>query len=197
MCKSLDSARHEHMAAPGFWPMRLMLPGFTPRARPCLSSTTPKAVFAVCLQLLVFAVSQRAWSITGLHNYSTITAAAPCAFNRRNISLISPQLSACSLYRNHTCNNCIMPSAAGVERPLVVHTLAVPWRYFPAGRCNDNLRSLGESMFLCSYFERMQFSVSEAHTLHCLGTKRPQHVKNGFPRTLSLSLDGLLFIQSF
>lgn len=93
--------------------------------RPCLSSTTPKAVFAVCLQLLVFSAFQRAWSITALHNYSTITAAAPRAFNRRNISLISPQLSACSLYRNHTCNNCIMPSAAGVERPLVVHTLAV------------------------------------------------------------------------
>lgn len=130
-----------HMAAPGVLPMRLLLPGFTPQVRPSLSSTTLKAVFAVCLQLLVFAVFQQAWSITGLHNYSTITAAAPRAFNRRNISLISPQLSACSLYRNHTCNNCIMPSAAGVERSLVVHTLAVLWRYFPAGCCNDNLRS--------------------------------------------------------
>lgn len=76
-----------------------------------------------CFILLSFSRAAE-WLITGLHNYSTITVCAMCAFNRRNISLISPQLSACSLYRNRTCNNCIMPSAAGPEWPRALRTLA-------------------------------------------------------------------------
>lgn len=97
---------------------------FMPLVHRWVPTTRQSCLLPVCCFILLFLSRPAQWLITGLHNYSTITVCAMWAFNRRNISLISPQLSACSLYRNRTCNNCIMPSAAGPEWPRALRTLA-------------------------------------------------------------------------
>lgn len=72
-----------------------------------------KAIFTVCL-LLCVTVEQQSGVITELHNYSTIMAVAlrgliDGTFHSYRHSWVLVH------YWDHTCKNCIIPSAVGVE----------------------------------------------------------------------------------